>query len=91
MSEDRISWKTMLVGFIDEKQDKLAALKKQEQTPEIKEQIESLRDTIRQHHIDHCMELNREDYDGRVRFIQNNKNRLTRDAQLAAKNEKKLG
>ena len=89
--EDRISWKTMLVGFIDEKQDKLAALKEQEQTPEIKEQIESLTDTIKQHYIDHSMELNRENYAGRVQRVQSQKNRLVRDVALASKNEKTLG
>ena len=91
MSEDRISWKTMLVGFIDEKQDKLAALKEQEQTPKIKEQIESLTDTIKQHYIDHSMELNREDYAGRVQRVQSQKNRWAREVALASKNEKTLG
>lgn len=87
---DRKSWKTMLIGFIDEKQEKLDKLKEQEQTPEIKEQIESLTETIQQHHIDHQMEENREDYDGLVRITQK-KGRWLEEIRLAAKNEKKLG
>lgn len=88
---DRKSWKTMLIGFIDEKQSRLNKLKDLEQTPETKKQIESLREIIQQHQIDHCMEENREDYDGRIGKVQRSKTRYARELQLAAKNEKRLG